>query len=340
MKEIQRKHSARPPQGPFQEVWYLKLNDPTHQRALWLRMTLLVSANGFRQVAETWAVYFHRVAGQEVTKVALKQSHEIKSFSASDEGSLRIADCEFSPQRVRGRIQSKGKTLTWDFSIAPNQDARFNFVPQSLRRSGLAKNTAETVAEDLVFNGVTELTDGNGAPAKVTWTNAAGMQGHLSGPKAGHSWVWGHSNLFVNEEGRPIPFIFEGLSVRARLLGPMPSPRLSSFYFLYEGKPYAFNSIWDAIRVKSKNTLTDWEFQADRGELSFRGRAKAELKDFAGLTYEDTNGSLLYCANSKLSNLQIHIYRKGKLESSFSSNGMAAYEVVTRQKSPYVPLLL
>lgn len=330
--------------GAFQEVWYLKLNDPASQRALWLRMTLLISANGFRQVAETWAVYFQRGANREVSKLALKQTHDLKAFQASPQGfgdgGIRIGDCEFSGGRIRGRIQSKGRSMSWDLSLASAQEAHFNLVPEALRRSGLVRNTAVTAAEDLVVNGTTEITDERGATESIAWANAAGMQAHLSGPKSPHSWVWGHCNLFVGESGRPVPFVFEGLSARARLIGPLPSPRLSTFYFLYEGKPYAFNSLWESLRVKSAHSLTEWSFQADRGDLSFRGKSKAEHKDFAGLTYEDTNGSLLYCANSKLSDLQIHVYRRGKLENSFYSNGMAAFEVVSRQKNPYVPLLV
>jgi hypothetical protein len=321
--------------GAFQEAWFLKLNDPVGQRALWLRLTILVSGNGFRRVAETWAIYFQRGAAKEVTKLAMKQTHDLHSFSADGDGTIRIGECEFGPARTRGRITSKGKTIAWDFELQPGHEAQFNLVPESLRRAKLVRNHVVTVSEDLRINGTTEI-DGQ----KSEWKNAAGMQGHLSGTKSGHSWVWGHCNLFVDQQGKPVPFIFEGLSAKARLLGPLSSPRLSTFYFHYEGKPYAFNSLWDSLRVKSRNTLTDWEFQADRGDLSFRGKARAELKDFAGLTYEDTNGSLLYCANSKLSTLEIHVYRRGKLETALYSNGMAAFEVVSRQKNPYVPLLV
>lgn len=323
--------------GAFQEVWYLKVNDPSANRALWLRVTLLISANGFRRVAETWAIHFQRSSSssKEVSKLALKQTHDLKSFGYDADGTIRVAGCEFGPRHTRGQITSKGKTIAWDLEIQTGHDVRFNLVPETLSRTGLVRNTAITVAEDLRFSGTTRI-DGT----ESQWTNAAGMQAHLSGTKNGHSWVWGHCNLFVDAQGRPVPFLFEGLSAKARLVGSLPSPRLSTFFFHYDGKAYHFNSLWDALRVKSRSTLTEWQFQADRGDLSFRGKAQAELKDFAGLTYEDTNGSLLYCANSKLSNLEIHVYRRGKLENTFYSHGTAAFEVVTRQKNPYVPLLI
>jgi hypothetical protein len=319
----------------FQEVWYLKLNDPAANRALWLRFTLLVSANGFKKVAETWAIYFQRNASKEITKLAVKQTHDLAAFSEDAAGTLRIGPCELGRERTRGTIQSKGKTLSWDLAIGTGHDTSFNLVPESLQRVGLVKNTAMTVGEDLRFTGTTVI-DGE----TIAWKDVAGMQAHLSGPKNGHSWAWGHSNLFVDGGGRPVPFLFEGLSAKARLAGPIHSPQLSTFFFLYESRPYSFNTFWDSVRVKSSHTLTDWRFQADRDDLSFRGSAHAELKDFAGVTYEDTNGSLLYCANSKLSNLEVHVYRRGKLENTFYSHGTAAFEVVSRDKNPYVPMLI
>jgi hypothetical protein len=326
---------GRPP-AAFQEVWYLKLNDPTHNRALWLRLTLLVSANGFRRVAETWGIFFQRSSNsREVTKVALKQTHDLSTFKCSPDGTLQAENFELSPTHTRGQIASKGRTIAWDLKITPGHDARFNLVPETLHRSKIVRNTAFTVGEDLRFTGTSTVDNDT-----TEWKDAAGMQAHLSGPKNGHSWVWGHCNLFVDGQGKPVPFLFEGLSAKARLAGSLSTPRLSTFYFHYEGQPYEFNTLWDAVRVKSRSSLTDWHFQADRGDLSFRGEATAELKDFAGLTYEDTNGSLLYCANSKLSNMQIHVYRRGKLESTFYAHGTAAFEVVTREKNPYVPILV
>jgi len=322
----------------FQEVWYLKFNDPLTQKALWIRFTLLSSANGFRRVAETWAIAFERKESGEISKLAMKQTHDIKKFAAqggSFEHGIKIGDCELTQNVTRGSIQSKGRIIKWDLKIEHGQSARFNLVPESLARTGLVKNRAATIAGDLRFTGTTEI-DGE----KTEWKAAPGMQGHLSGPKSAHSWVWGHCNAFVNETGQPVSFIFEGLNAKAKIAGGVTAPKLSSFYFRYQNQDYYFNSLWDAIRCRSQNTLTDWEFQAERGDISFRGHAKAEHRDFAGITYEDTDGSLLYCANSKLSNMTVLIYRRGKLETTLKANSTAAFEVVSRNKNPYVPLIL
>ncbi len=328
-----------PETRPFQEVWYLKLNDPGNQRALWLRFTLLVSHNGFKRVAETWAIFFQRNPAKDVTKTALKQTFSIENFSFraienGGDGGIQIAQSELTPTSTKGSIQSKGNTIDWDLKMTANQAHSFNMVPEILSKIKVVKNTAVTVAEDLRFTGTSKI---NGET--VSWNLAPGMQGHLSGPKNGHSWTWGHCNCFTDESGNPAPFVFDGLTARAQVAGA-PTPWLSTFFFLYRGTPYHFNTLWDSLRVRSTHSYTGWSFQADRGELSFRGEARAEHKDFAGVTYEDTNGSLLYCANSKLSNMKIHVYRNGKLESTFVSNGNAAFEIVSREKNPYVPLLL
>lgn len=327
-------HKSTRLQRSFQEAWYLKLNDPITQRALWLRFTLLSSRNGFKRVAETWAVYFHRGENREVKKVAIKQSYDLQRFSATDKPSIQIGGCELLPDSSHGSIQSRGNSIQWDLTFSPGTPSTFNLVPKILEKIGFAKNSVSTLYEDLMFSGTTTI---NGET--VRWNHAPGMQGHLHGVKSAHSWVWGHCNTFLNEHGKPTDFVFEGLSARVQV-GPVIAPKLSSFFFFYRGENYYFNHLKDAISIKSKNTLNEWEFQADRNDLSFRGYAKAEYKDFAGLTYEDISGSLLYCSNSKLSDMRILIYRNGKLEATFNAISTAAFELVSREKNPYVPILI
>ncbi len=328
-------------QQQLQEAWFLKTNDPITQQAIWLRFTTLRSANGFKKIAEVWAIVFQRGANRDVTKRVFKQTFDSNAFSGAANGTLSLGTCELSRNHARGSIHLKGQSIEWDLAITPGHEASFELVPPVLSRSEtlVGGYHAETWGEDLRFSGKVTLSGVGAAPEVVEFKNAAGMIGHHSGRKAGHSWVWGHCNLFVDASGRPAPFLFEGLAARARWMGTLPSPQYKAFYFHYEGKPYAFNTAWDSLRSISKHTLTDWEFQAERGDIGFRGKCKAEHRDFAGLTYEDTNGALLYCANSKLAQLEIHVFRKGKLENAFYGNGTAAFEIVTREKNPYVQLL-
>ena len=318
----------------FHEVWFLKLNDPSGKRALWLRFTLLITKNGFQRVAETWAIFFSREENRDVTKWAVKQSYPISAFQP-DASSVRIGDCMMSAEATKGSVQSKGRNIHWDFKLQNLHDQAVNLVPEGLKRLRIVRNDVWALSEHLSAAG-TVTVDGT----EYKMSDAVGMQGHISGPKNGHSWVWGHSNSFVNEKGEPASFIFDGITAKARLSGNLTTPKMSSFYFFYQGKHFRFNSVWDALHLKSKATITEWNFQADRGDLSFRGTVKAEHKDFAGITFEDTDASLLYCANSKLSDMSIHVYRRGKLEATFLSQGTAAFEIVSRRKNPYVKMLI
>jgi hypothetical protein len=323
----------------FQEVWYLKLNDRTGNHALWLRFTLLVTKNGFQRLAETWAIFFQREANRDVSKSAVKQSFGIQTFeSLSDSGSdsgIRIGNCTLTPERTHGQIQSKGKSISWDLSIQRLQEEPISLFPESIAKLGFVKSEAWTISEEMLFSGKV-VVDGT----EYEFHQAPGVQGHWSGVRNAHSWVWGQANSFQNEKGDPVSFIFEGITSRPRLNGNVAGPKLSSYYFYYKGEHYRFNKLWDAFHLKSESSITQWQFQADRGEISFRGTASADHKDFAGITLEDTDSSILYCANSKLSNMSVHVYRRGKLEATFLANGTAAFEVVSRNKNPYVQTLI
>src|SRR5207245_1751688 len=152
----------------------------------------------FRRIAETWAIHFQRTAHKEVSKVALKQTHDLSTFSTLADGTIRLGGCEFGIRHTRGHITSQGKSISLDLGRRPGLETSFDLVPRGLSRAGLIRNTAVTVNEDLRFSGTTDI-DG----LRSEWKDAAGMQAHLSGTKNGHSWVWGHCNLFVDSQGRP-----------------------------------------------------------------------------------------------------------------------------------------
>jgi len=141
----------------FQEVWYLKMNDPETKKALWLRFTLLISSNGFKKLSEVWAVSFERKE-KEIQKLAFKQSYDIGDFSSLSDGSgFKINGCKFTDTHTSGAINSKNRSIQWDLEIIPKTPFSFNFVPQGLGQMGLIKNLVFTVGENLVFNGFSEI---------------------------------------------------------------------------------------------------------------------------------------------------------------------------------------
>lgn len=323
-----------PVQKEFQEFWYLKLCDPIHQRAFWLRFNLFTSRNGFKKISEIWAIFFQKELGRETRKLAVRQSFDMKAFTRISDFSIQIGNSELKQNSTQGSAISKGNSIQWDLSFHDGHHAQFALLPKLLSRTGVIRNSLTTLSEDSLFSGTVEINN-----ELTHWKEAPGIWGHFYGKKNNHSWVWGHCNSFVNEQGQSTNFIFEGLSTRAKA-GPLILPKLSSFYFYYQGKDYYFNSIKDAIFAKSNQTLKEWNFQVDHKDISFRGYAKSEFKDFAGLMDEDTNGSLLYLTHAELSDLRILVYRNGKLVDTFNAIGTMALEFASRTKNPYVPLLV
>lgn len=327
-------------EGPgkgFQEVWYLKLNAADGSRALWLRFTLLVRSDGSKRIAEVWAISFQRTDwGFE--KHAFKRTRKIECFSCigeSGDGAIRIGDCEFSNQGTRGQLERDGGQMRWELSMRPARDLSYNFVPVRLARRGVIKNAAQTVFEDLRFDGWSEL---NGE--RVEWKDAPGMQGHLAGPKNGHSWAWGHCNTFVDQDGSPVDCIWDGLCGRARIGRTRHTPPLTSMLIAYDGQVFRFNRTLQVFRLPSQYDMDGWRFEADAGELTFAGHVRAQAAQFAGVTYEDTDGSHLYCYNSKISDMTLEVRREGRVERVLSARSTVAYEVVTREQRTDIPLLL
>ncbi len=318
----------------FQEVWYMKLNDVASGRALWLRLTVLQRMDKSKEIAEVWAIFFER-DNTETKKVAIKNTWPIAEFKADDTEGLHIAHTCLLAARTEGHVHDDAHSLRWDFSFSPRTNAQFDFVPALLPRLKVVKNKATTVHEDLCFDGWCEV-DG----VRYDWAEAPGMQGHLAGPRNGHSWAWGHCNCFVDDAtAAPAPVVWDGLCARAPL-GRGAAPPLTSMFFQIGNERYEVNTLRDAFRTRAQYDYDGFTFRVSKRGTVFEGRVSARLADYAGVTYEDTDGSHLYCHNSKISDMTLRVLGSDGTDNTYSSTGGVAYEVVSRQPHPEVPLLL
>ena len=317
----------------FHEVWQLKLNEPHSGRSLWLRFSVLRSKNGFRQLGEIWANYSQRGAQREIKRVVLKQSFDLQLFKHENSDLVQIGESHLSLHHSIGSLHSKGQRLSWDLSWNAPANLSFNAIPELLNKITFSHQKRTTLQEDIRLSGNLIIND-----EKIEISNASGCLSYLDQPAPTQSEVWAHCNVFQTEQGDKSDFIFEGYSTHPKL-SFLNLPQVSSFYFRYQNKDYLFNLLKDSLLHKSSYQLSSWSFQVDQGDLSFRGQVSAELKDFTGLTFETMNGSLIYHSNSHLSDMKVLVYRKGKLESTFLSQGTTAFEVSSSQKNPYVPIL-
>jgi hypothetical protein len=314
----------------FYEVWYFKLNLPKAGPALWLRLTTLCGRDGKKQVAELWGIFFEPSdQGTATRHVAVKETLPVTEFAATD-GEIRIRDAFWGDGRTAGAIRSGGSEISWDLGFEPNTRG-FDHVPPLFKALKLNKTTVVTPNPDLRFNGTFRI---NGR--EYTVSAAPGMQGHIWGVKNAIGWAWGHANCA--DDGTP--FVFEGLTARIKLGGLLTSPPVSAFYFEYEGKPYSFASLSQALRAESRYTLEDWDFSVSQGDLTFRGKINTPASAFSGVQYEDTDGSHLYCHNSKISDLRLEVLRGGRLEREIRATRTCAYELVARERDSRVELLI
>ncbi|MCC6273036.1 MAG: hypothetical protein IT572_06175 [Deltaproteobacteria bacterium] len=313
-------------QKPFYEVWFAEIQTAPGQ-ALWFRYTLL---NGTQQIACTWALRF-----DETGVSAYKDPEALAD--------LAPANCVLLPEigdrdRFRGRPQvfhlgasrldsrnalGRAGAISWDLTFR-DSGKRFCHVPEALKALGIAKSTLESCFLDLRFSGTIR----NGEQ-EIRIREAPGLIGHIYGKKQAHEWAWAHCNSFEGVEDA----VFEGLSARVRL-GKWITPPVSSFVLFLEGRRYSFSSVWRLFSAKSEFGEGKWVFGAKHRGVRIEGEARAPApRQVAVVQYTDTDGSSLWCKNSKLSDLTVRIVdpRRG-IDRTLVAKASAAFEIVNRKQ--------
>lgn len=320
----------------FYEVWYFKLNLGSGKPALWLRLTTLHSKDGSKKIAETWGIFFDP-SQKPTSRSGVKTTYPSEAFQFdATTDTIQIGPCYWSPGRTAGEIASVRRKIRWDLQFVPDQGGEFNHVPEMFARFKLNKSTVCTPEMKIRFNGKFWIDD-----EEFVVKDAPGQQGHIYGKKNAHGWAWAH--CCAEDSGET--FAFEGLTARLPLLGGMIlSPPISAFYVEFEGRPYAFTTVREALSMPSQYNLKGWKFSMRRDDLEFQGEITAQTSDFAGVQYEDTDGSSLYCHNSKVSTLEMKVLRctadSKSVIKTFHATQTCAFEVVTREKSDEVPFLI
>ena len=320
----------------FYEVWYLKLNIAPNKPALWLRFTTLSSKNGLKKIAETWAIFFDPENSDQATqagsikKIAIKSTANLGAYSTKNDGTISIEDSILGPNFTKGCVVSRGNKIEWDLSFTPN-DFTFFHVPQIFEKLKLSKSTVCKPNINIHFTGTFSV---NGK--KYECHSSPGCSGHIWGTKYAHSWSWAHCNLFENNPD----CVLEILSARIKLGDLIASPQMSALFFQYKGEQLQLNKFTDLFTIQSKAGLTNWDFAAEHKNFRISGNIKCSLNELTTITYEDTDGSYLYCKNTELAQLTLGIYYKGKLDSTLISKGCTGFETVSRERSPYVEIAL
>lgn len=301
-------------QSPFYEVWYGKINFPS-KAALWFRYTLL---SGKTKESALWAIYFSKD-----NIVAQKETHSLKDFT-SQGGSLSLPNGFLSKTEARGILPR----IQWNFTYRTLHGEN-NLVPSFIKTLHLSKSLTTTPVLDGRFTGEV-IIDGQ----KMDIQDGYGSIGHVWGKRHAHEWAWAHCNQF-DESG----VLFEGLSAKLSICGIHTRP-LTSLYLKTNDSEYHFNRPRDLLFSGSVFKEGYWNFEAHSESASLVGRLRAFPKNIATITYTDTDDSLLYCHNSKLSSMAITLVdHDRRTEDTWTSFETSAFEWVTRTAPSSPPLL-
>ena len=100
-----------------------------------------------------------------------------------------------------------------------------------------------------------------------------------------------------------------------------------------------FNAPRELLRARGTIAPRSWSFSAESCLARLEGELSAETKDFAGLYYENPDGVMTYCLNSKIASGRLRLEAKGRppLEATTRS---AALEIGTKDASHGIPMLV
>ncbi len=318
--------------GPFSEAWFGKV-DIAPGQAFWFRFTIL---DGAIREAGTWAIWFDDgEVSTGKTVIPLDRFEPDRSGPGRpDACPLKSAEGGGAAGRIfaathvfhaeSGHLDGRcaaGRAGPISFDIRWEHSGReHDLVPELLARARLARSTYSSSFIDVRMTGHVER-----AGHRVDFVAATGMVGHIFGTRLPQGWAWAHCNCFDGGEDA----VFEGLSARIRLTR-FVSPPLSSFVLFVGAGRFEFSSPLHLVRASSRHSLDEWTFSTRSRAAELSGRAVAP-SSVAVVRYTDTDGSPLWCHNSKLARLELMLteHRTGRTTRLVSSRS-AAFEVVTR----------
>ena len=312
------------------ESYFLKANDPSGDRALWLRATIFATAREpDRPLAEGWAIAFDRRGGP-ARHVAVK--HVLPFARASfDPSTLGVRwareqsggeppeHVELQPGRARGAIRTREHSIEWDLRFAGENRAIVPFFDRRMYTGPFPKSKLVTPVPDARFEGA--LTVDGERWAIEGWR---GMQGHNWGRGHADLYAWCHTNVWEGED----ELVLEGLSGRVRV-GPVLTPLTTVVCVRYRGVSYDFTRPMVIWRAHGDVTTRRWSFSAEAPHSRIEGMVEARAEDMVGLYYANPDGAMTYCLNSKVASARVRFEPKGRAPLTLTSRA-AALEVGTR----------
>ena len=305
------------------ESHFLKLNDASGKRALWLKATILRRI-GEAARAEAWAVAFDRVHGHAAAKQVVPWASA--SFSR-DALAIRVAEVEIGPMRTRGALFTDDTRIEWDLAFAGGA-APFAPLPERLYGDDTGNSKIVSPHPDLRFDGHYCVGD-----RRVEVAGWRGMQGHNWGRRHTHLYAWVHCNVWEDADD----LVVEGITARVKL-GPVVAPPITLVIAEHAGARHHFTLPGSLWRARGRIAARAWEFSAANASARIHGTFAAETADFVGLHYENPDRAMTYCLNSKIAHGSLRLELAGRAP-LVAHTRAAALEIGTRDPNHGVAML-
>ncbi len=291
------------------EVWYITGN--AGEYGFWIRYTINVSENDFNDWAGVWFALFKK--GEK--PIGICRKFPLGDFRSDPKSfSISIGDENMLWDRgARGKITVKDIRAEWEIEFEPTGEV-FKHLPEASYHLPVETNVLSPNPY-LDFSGFIKIKDiERGEEKKIDLSGGKGYQTHIWGKKHAFRWVWGHSNVLLDENGEQVDdSFFEGLTVIARR-GPLRIPPITIFALKYKGKLLRFNGMKDVLM----NSAT-WEYSEDKVEwkisskkMNFSLTLKANKDNFIMATYDDPDGDHAFCHNSEVEDAEISFKLNGE----------------------------
>jgi len=274
------------------------LEDAPQYTAFWLKFTILQRDDHRPAVGEVWAIAFDTNTMQHVA--------EKVTFSRADwewENDvffLRFGDSEIGQGISTGHIEGKRKTIRWDIRWSPRTYG-VRHLPHDWMYSGaFPRNKMTTPHPDARISGSVDISG-----TKITFKDAAGMQGHNWGVAHPQGWQWAHASI-LEGKGRGI---FEAVTGRVAVAG-MTLPPATLIYLEYNGEPILINGLFTAFISRSEFSGFTWKISGSNSGYRIEAELHAEPEDFVGVNYQNPDGTIMRCLNSKIASAKILFSKK------------------------------
>lgn len=316
--------------GGHVESYFVRLNDPSKPRALWLKQTILSPLKG-TPVAETWLIWFDGTNEPLATRVTEPWTDSHFRGANIDTAALKMSVGSSGRSLTPTPLSvGEGKVITldlsWTLNASPIAKPLSIFPYRFLRVGPFPKAKLLTPAPALNFSGAITLPDGE----RVDVAGWHGMQGHNWGKEHSFEYAWGQC-LFPREDA-----MLEGFTGRARV-GSRTTPRMSALIVRRGGREFRFDRIFDPWRQEQIIEPDRWEIRlrSDDGEAHLVMNSSARGQ--ACLGYRNPDDAMSYCFNSKLASVECEVHPSDGAAFTLKSEHGGALEFLRREPDPRFP---